>query len=241
MRGTMTYKDLTILFEDNHVLVAVKPIGVPAQSDKTGSPDMLSMLKEYLIEKYNKPGDAYLGLVHRLDRMTGGVMVFAKTSKAAERLCEAIRQNEVEKKYLAVLDGVPRFKRDKLTCYLKKYASTNTVKVVPELTEGAKYAELDYKVLDDKDNKALVAVKLVTGRTHQIRVQMADMGTPISGDRKYGFGKMQDYPLALWATELKFVHPISGQNMVFRVYPPETQPWLRFNVEQFLGYNSTII
>ena len=117
----MTYKDLTILYEDNHLLVAVKPYGVPVQADESGDPDMLPMLKQYLVEKYSKPGEAYLGLVHRLDRPTGGVMVFAKTSKAAARLSEAIRNGEVEKHYLAVVEGAPRFKADKLRCSLKKF------------------------------------------------------------------------------------------------------------------------
>ena len=139
----MTYKDLQIIFEDNHLLVAVKPIGIPTQADASGDPDMLSMLKAYLVDKYDKPGEAYLGLVHRLDRPTGGVMMFAKTSKCAERMCEAIKNGDVDKKYLAVLDGVPRYKSDKLTCYLKKFADTNNVKLVPALTEGAKYAERD--------------------------------------------------------------------------------------------------
>lgn len=231
----MTYKDLQIIFEDNHLLVAVKPIDVPVQADASGDPDMLSMLKAYLVEKYNKPGDAYLGLVHRLDRPTGGVMMFAKTSKCAERLCEAIRNGEVDKKYLAVLDGVPRYKADKLCCHLKKFPDTNTVKIVPALTEGAKYAELDYKVLCEKQNHSLVSVKLITGRGHQIRVQMAGMGTPIVGDRKYGNDQKSKYPLCLWATELRLHHPISGKTMVFRVYPPETAPWTAFNMDVYLN------
>ncbi|MDE5601185.1 MAG: RluA family pseudouridine synthase [Clostridia bacterium] len=230
----MTYKDLQIIFEDNHLLVVVKPADIPVQADESGDPDMLTMLKAYLVEKYNKPGDAYLGLVHRLDRPTGGVMVFAKTSKAAERICEAIRNGEVDKKYLAVLEGVPRYKSDKLRCYLKKFSNTNTVKMVPALTEGAKYAELDYKVLAEKQNYSLVSVRLITGRGHQIRVQMAGMGTPIVGDRKYGNPEKSNCPMCLWATELRFTHPVSGKTMVFRVYPPEIAPWTAFNVDAFL-------
>ena len=149
----MDHKDLKILFEDNHLLVVVKPYGVPVQADGSGDPDMLTILKGYLVEKYSKPGEAYLGLVHRLDRPTGGVMVFAKTSKAASRLSEAIRNGEVEKRYLAVVEGAPRFKADKLRCWLKKFPEQNLVKMVPALTDGAKYAELDYKQLAyDKAN-----------------------------------------------------------------------------------------
>lgn len=230
----MNYKDLQILFEDNHLIVAVKPMDVPVQADDSGDPDMVNMLKAYLVEKYNKPGDAYLGLVHRLDRPTGGVMMFAKTSKCAERLCEAIKNGDVDKKYLAILDGVPRYKADKLTCYLKKFPDTNNVRIVPALTEGAKYAELDYKVLSEKQGRSLVSVKLITGRGHQIRVQMAGMGTPIVGDKRYGNGMKSKLPLCLWATELRFSHPISGKTMVFRVYPPEIEPWTAFNLDMFL-------
>lgn len=236
----MTYKDLQILFEDNHLLVAVKPADIPVQADASGDPDMLTMLKQYLVEKYNKPGDAYLGLVHRLDRPTGGVMMFAKTSKAAERICEAIKNGEVDKKYLAVLDGVPRYKADKLRCYLKKFSDTNTVKIVPALTEGAKYAELDYKVLCEKQGYSLVSVKLVTGRGHQIRVQMAGMGTPIVGDRRYGNGENTKLPMCLWATELRLNHPVSGKTMVFRVYPPEIAPWTAFNVDAYLRITAPV-
>lgn len=235
----MDYKDIEIIYEDNHILVVVKPYNVPVQADESGDPDMLTMLKKYLVETYNKPGDAYLGLVHRLDRPTGGVMVFAKTSKAAARLSEAIRNGEVEKKYLTVVEGAPRFKADKLRCYLKKFPEQNLVKMVPALTEGAKYAELDYKQLayDKTNNVALLFVNLITGRGHQIRVQMAANGTPILGDGKYGRGERLKLPLCLWATELRFAHPVGGKQMVFRVYPPDAVPWNLFDIEQYLGIN----
>lgn len=235
MDRIMTYKDLKIVFEDNHILVAIKPADIPVQEDASGDPDMLTMLKEYLVEKYNKPGDAYLGLVHRLDRPTGGVMVFAKTSKAAARLCEAIRNGEVEKRYLTIVEGAPRYKADKLTCYLKKFPDSNIVQIVPALSEGAKYAELDYKVLCTKPNVSLLLVNLITGRGHQIRVQMSGMGTPIVGDRKYGSNEKNNYPLCLWATELRFRHPVSGKEMVFRVYPPEIAPWTAFDMDAYLN------
>lgn len=235
----MNYKDLKILYEDNHILVTVKPYGVPVQADASGDPDMLTLLKDYLVEKYNKPGEAYLGLVHRLDRPTGGVMVFAKTSKAAARLSEAIRNGEVEKHYLTVVEGAPRFKSDKLRCWLKKFPDQNMVKMVPELTEGAKYAELDYKQLahDKTRNISLLSVNLITGRGHQIRVQMAANGTPILGDARYGHGERLKLPLCLWAAELRFVHPVGGNTMDFRVYPPDTVPWNLFDIEQYLGVN----
>lgn len=231
----MTYKDLKIIFEDNHLLVVVKPENVPVQADESGDADMLTLLKQYLVEAYSKPGDAYLGLVHRLDRPTGGVMVFAKTSKAAARLCSAIAEGEVEKRYLTIVEGTPRYKADKLCCHLKKFPESNTVKIVPALTEGAKYAELDYKLLSTKNNVSLLLVNLITGRGHQIRVQMAGMGNPIVGDKRYGNGERLKLPLCLWATELRFAHPVSGKQMVFRVYPPEVMPWTMFDMDTFLN------
>lgn len=233
----MDYKDLQVLFEDNHIIVVVKPVNVPSQGDNTGDMDMVTIVKNYLKDKYNKPGDAYVGLVHRLDRPTGGVMVFAKTSKAAERLSKMIQnkeESELEKIYLCVVQGEPREKSAKLVHYLKKYPEQNVVKVVPALSEGAKKAELDYKVLTSKDGMSLVRVNLITGRSHQIRVQMSTIGHPLVGDAKYGTNKLK-LPLCLWATELRFAHPISKQVMTFRVYPPESYPWSLFDIDSFLS------
>jgi len=230
----MKTEELIILYEDNHIIVVLKPQMVPCCPDESGDSNLFECVKEYIRVTYSKQGNVFLGLVHRLDRPTGGVMMFAKTSKCAERLCEAIKNGDVDKKYLAVLDGVPRYKADKLCCHLKKFSDTNTVRIVPALTEGAKYAELDYKMLSEKDGRSLVSVKLITGRGHQIRVQMAGMGTPIAGDKRYGNGAKQRLPLCLWATELRLSHPISGKTMVFRVYPPEIAPWTSFNIDAFL-------
>ena len=230
-------EDLQIIDEDNHLLVVIKPQNVPVQEDESKDKDLLTMLKEYLVEKYNKPGKAYLGLVHRLDRPTGGVMVFAKTSKAAERLCEQIKTGEMEKTYLTVVEGEPRIKADRLSHYLKKDEKTNTVTVCPKLENGAKLAELDYKVLDTKDNLSLVKVKLLTGRSHQIRVQMRTLGTPVYSDLKYGTSTKTKAPtkMALWATDLKFTHPTIKERMAFRVYPPQDEmPWKKFNLDKFL-------
>ncbi len=232
----MTYKDIRIVFEDNHLLVVEKPYGVPVQADSSGDADLLNMLKQYLVESKNKSGNAYLGLVHRLDRPVGGVMVFAKTSKAAERLQEKMQNGDMEKRYFAVVDGIPRFRTDKLKCYLKKDRERNIVSVVPALSEGAKYAELDYKTLATSDNNSLLQVTLVTGRSHQIRVQLANMGNPILGDVKYGRQQQTPYRYpALWAVQLRFDHPISGTPMTFRVFPPKTEPWTNFEIDAFLN------
>lgn len=235
----VTYKDLDIVYEDNHIIVVIKPFNIPSQADATGDPDMLTLIKQYLIDKYNKSGDAFVGLVHRLDRPTGGVMVFAKTSKAASRLSAAIREGEFDKKYLAVVCGFPVQKSGKLEHYLKKDSRNNTVVIAPFSEEGAKRAELDYKVLDNVQGFSLVSINLITGRSHQARVQMASLGTPIFGDLKYGADtRSKGYNLALWATEIKFTHPTTKEKMVFRAFPPEDKsPWKAFDLGKFLNIN----
>lgn len=226
---------MDILYEDNHVIVVLKPQNVPSQADESGDKDMLTMVKEYIKEKYNKPGNVYVGLVHRLDRPTGGVMVFAKTSKAAARLTEQFKNKEAEKTYFAVVCGTLKAKQTKLVNYLLKDEKKNIVKVVPMATTGAKRAELDYTVLEEKDDFSLLKVKLETGRGHQIRVQLSTIGNPIYGDQKYG----KDMPKAnlnLFAVELKFKHPTTGDTMVFRAYPPENlKAWNLFDLEKYLS------
>lgn len=230
------YRDLNIVYEDNHLLVVVKPQNVPSQGDESGDKDMLTLLKEYLADKYDKKGNVYLGLVHRLDRPTGGVMVFAKTSKCAERLTESLQSGEMDKKYLAVVQGELPAKNGRLDNYLYKYSTLNIVKVVPPTTEGAKRAVLDYKCLAVKEGQSLVQIKLYTGRSHQIRAQMSFIGNPLVGDAKYGAIKSKNpTPLALWAYELRFPHPISKESMVFRVYPDvEIAPWSSFDIDSLL-------
>lgn len=225
--------NLQVAYEDNHIIVVVKPQNIPSQEDESKDMDMLTIVKSYIKEKANKPGNVYLGLVHRLDRPTGGVMVFAKTSKAADRLRVQMQEGGFQKRYLAVVNGKPKEKRAKLVHHLLKNARTNTVQVVPELTTGAKRAELEYEVIDEKEKVSLVSVELMTGRSHQIRVQMKHIGCPIYGDVRYGGDKLaKGHNLALWAYELKFVHPTTKENMTFRVYPPEDiVPWSVFNLD----------
>ena len=227
--------DFDILHEDNHILVAVKPQNLPTQADSSGDADFLSLLKDYLKQKYDKPGNVFLGLVHRLDRPTGGVMVFAKTSKAAERLCQAIREGDFEKEYLAVTVGCPKEPKAQLTHYLKKNPLTNVVSVVPSATEGAKRADLVYEVLETKGRVSLLKVRLLSGRSHQIRVQMAHIGCPVFGDVKYKGDIARGYPLALWAEKLAFTHPVTKERMVFLAYPPEEkEPGKRFELSNHI-------
>jgi len=219
-----------IIFEDNHVIVVIKPQNMPTQEDESKDKDLLNIIKEYL-------PTAYCGLVHRLDRVTGGVMVFAKTSKAASRLSEQIKEGRVQKKYLAVVVGEPKSRQGKLENYLLKNPKTNVVEVVPSATQGAKRAELDYKILNIvkvKENVvSLVEIDLKTGRSHQIRVQMANIGCPVFGDKKYGGDKLaKGWNTALWAHELVFAHPTTQDVMKFVVNPPETTPWDRFEFDR---------
>lgn len=221
----------TVLFEDNHVLVAVKPQNVPTQADSSGDDDFLSMLKRYLIKKYNKPGDAYLGLLHRLDRPTGGVMVFAKTSKAASRLSEQIRGGDFEKTYAAVTVGRPN-RTGEIEHYIVKDEKTNTVTLAPSTLAGVKRAVSHVSIVDESGGLTLVSVKLITGRTHQARVQLKALGAPIVGDKRYGGDKYLPAPhLALWAYKLAFTHPVSGEVLRFIALPPEEQPWTEFNTD----------
>ncbi|MCM1368409.1 MAG: RluA family pseudouridine synthase [Roseburia sp.] len=220
-----------ILFEDNHLLVAVKPQNVPTQGDSSGDADFLNMLKQYLVKKYNKTGDAFLGLVHRLDRPTGGVMVFAKTSKAAARLCEQIRTGGFEKTYAAVVVGRPN-RTGKVEHYLFKDEQNNIVTIAPSSLDGAKKAESVVDIAAEDGGLSLVTIKLITGRTHQARVQLKALGSPIVGDAKYAQKKyVKSKHLALWAYKLVFSHPVSGDKMTFLSVPPQEFPWSAFNTD----------
>ncbi|MBR1968482.1 MAG: RluA family pseudouridine synthase [Clostridia bacterium] len=225
--------ELIILHEDNHIIVVLKPQNVPTCEDASKDKDLLNMVKDYIRVTYNKTGNVYLGLIHRLDRPTGGVMVFAKSSKAASRLSEQLRNGDFEKRYLTVLVGTPKEERATLKHYMKKNAVNNMVYVCPATVDGAKYAELEYSVLDSKDGLSLADVRLHTGRSHQIRVQMNAIGTPVYGDMRYGGEKAKKGYLALWAYYLSFTHPVSKEKMVFRVQPPkDNAPWSNFDTER---------
>ncbi len=209
---------VNVLYEDNHLLVVVKPYGVPSQADETGDEDMLSLCKAYIGEKYGKPGNVYLGLVHRLDRPTSGVMVFARTSKAAARLSAQMQNGAFEKTYLAVLTAVPPDSGGELWHYLKKDEKTHIAGVSDRPIAGAKKAGLEYTVLAEKDGLILVRVKLLTGRFHQIRAQFAHVGAAVYGDMKYGARNVKA-PLALFASRISFDHPTTGERMTFTAKP----------------------
>lgn len=237
MADKITSDDIIILFEDNHILVAVKPQNVPSQADESGDMDMLTLLKDHIRKNSNKAGNVFLGLVHRLDRPTGGIMIFAKNSKSAARLSKAIAEDEMEKKYLTVVLGSMNQQQGTLVNYLKKHPSTNNVYVTTFGAEGAKRAELSYKVLDSHvGSVSLLEVKLATGRSHQIRVQLQAQGNPVFGDARYGGDRLaKGHNLALWAASLTFYHPVTKDRMVFVAYPPtDKEPWKRYNLTKHL-------
>ena len=217
---------LKVIYEDNHIIVVEKIPNVPSQSDKTGDIDMLTMVKQYIKEKYNKPGNVYLGLVHRLDRPVGGIMIFAKTSKAASRLSDQVREKVFKKKYLAVVDGKIENKSGTLEDYLYKDERNNISKVVNKGKKNEKFAKLDYDVIkyDAVKNLSLVKVNLHTGRHHQIRVQLSNFGHSIFGDQKYGT-RGQGKQIALWAYELTIKHPITKEEMTFKDLPESVGTW----------------
>ena len=218
---------LNVIYEDNHIIVVEKPANIPSQKDNTNDIDMLTIIKDYLKEKYDKKGNVYLGLVHRLDRPVGGIMVFAKTSKAAARLSDQIRKNEFKKTYIAIVEGALKQKQGTWKDYLIKNEKTNITTTTTK--EKGKEAILDYKVIDEKNNLSMLKINLKTGRSHQIRVQTSSRGYPIVGDSKYGKneGKIN---IALFAYELSFIHPTKKEQMTFKLNLPNRYPYNIFNL-----------
>ena len=213
---------MKILYEDNHLLVVVKEINIPVCADDSHDLDLLNMLKQYLKEKYHKPGNVYLGLVHRLDRPVSGVMVFAKTSKAASRLSKQIRTNKLEKQYHAVVLGKVD-DNGKYEDKLLKDSKDNTTKV----DKNGKLSILEYQLIkyDEKTNYSLVKINLKTGRSHQIRVQFASRKHYLYGDQRYNPFVKEKQQIALCATKLSFFHPISKEKVTFEIPLPNIYPW----------------
>jgi 23S rRNA pseudouridine1911/1915/1917 synthase len=224
-------QEINIIYEDNHIIVVEKPVNIPVQQDKTNDIDMLSLIKEYIKEKYNKPGEVYLGLVHRLDRPVGGVMVFAKTSKAASRLSESIRNKDFSKNYLAVVNGKIEPNIGKLDNYMFKNEALNMSYITDASNKNAKLASLAYEVIDVNENKSLVKIILETGRHHQIRVQFANFGHSLYGDQKYGSGP-KNTQIALWAYKLEFKHPTKDEIMSFLCLPKDIGIWKKFDLHK---------
>ena len=221
------YQDINILYEDNHLLVVVKPANIPTCLDSSNDKDLLSLMKEYIKDKYQKPGNVYLGLVHRLDRPTEGIIVFAKTSKAAERLNKQINNKEFTKTYYAIVEGIPK-EKDTLKDYLYKDEKTNTSYVAND--NKGKLALLEYTTIKSVNNLSLLKINLLTGRHHQIRVQFSSRNYPLYGDHRYNKSFINDTKtnLALVAKELSFYHPITKELLHFEIDLPKKYPYTLF-------------
>lgn len=223
---------LDVLYEDNHVIVVKKPVNVLSQSDKTEDIDMLSMVKQYVKEKYNKPGNVYIGLVHRLDRPVGGIMVFARTSKAASRLSKQVADHTLRKTYLAITSSVLSKKSDEWVDYIAKKSNGNSF--VTDKEHG-KIAKLSYEVIASNNQHSLVKINLETGRHHQIRVQFSSRGYALCGDQRYG--KEDRTQIALWAYKLSFIHPTTKEVLEFECLPPEQGWWTEFTLSKNVNIN----
>ena len=226
MKIVSTKDNLQILHEDNHIIVVNKRVGDIVQGDKTGDKPLSEIVKEYIKEKYNKPGEVFLGVVHRLDRPTTGIVVFAKTSKALTRLNELFSNRETQKTYWAVVKNRPSEKETNLIHFLKRNEKNNTSKAYLKEIPDSKKASLDYKIIKELDNYFVLEINLHTGRHHQIRAQLAAIGSPIKGDLKYGFDRSNpDGGIHLHARKLIFVHPVSKEIMTLVAPAPSDAIW----------------
>ena len=230
-------KAFHVIYEDNHLLIVNKAAGVLVQGDSTGDVPLVDILKDYIKEKYDKPGEVFLGCVHRLDRPVSGLVVFARTSKALERMNELFRKRDIQKTYWAVVRKRPPLKQDKLVHWLEKDETRNIVTAHDRPMGDALKAELSYRVVGEINKHFLLEIKPITGRPHQIRVQLAAIGCPIRGDVKYGYGKFNhDNNLNLHARRLYFIHPVKNEPILCRAALPNDPFW-----EEFLTIDDEII
>jgi len=226
-----TLHNLQVLFEDNHLIIVNKQVGDIVQGDKTGDTPLSDIVKAYLKVKYAKPGNVFLGVVHRLDRPTSGIVVFAKTSKALERFNKMLRDKKVTKTYWAVVKNKPSKDSDTLINFLKKNPKNNKSTVFKTQAEGSKKGILHYKLLKSLNNYHLLEVDLETGRHHQIRCQLAAIGCPIKGDLKYGFNRSnKDGGIHLHAREIEFTHPVSKVYKTITAPTPKDIIWQACNL-----------
>ncbi len=224
-----TAENLKILYEDNHLIIINKRTGDIVQGDKTGDKPLSEVVKAYISKKYHKPGKVFLGVVHRLDRPTSGIVIFAKTSKALERLNKMLREKTIKKTYWAVVKNTPGKEKDTLIHYLKKNPKNNKSTAFTQKTEGAKRAVLHYKTLKKTENYTLLEIDLETGRHHQIRCQLSKIGSPIKGDLKYGFNRSnKDGGIHLHARKISFIHPVKREEISVTAPVPEKVVWRLF-------------
>lgn len=222
-------KPFTVIYEDNHLLVVNKAAGILVQGDETGDIPLVELAKKYIKEKYNKPGAVFLGVVHRLDRPVTGVVVLARTSKALERMNELFRDRETKKTYWAIVTSKPKHDAGTLVHWLSKDEKKNKTTAYSKETAGALRSELNYKIIAQTDGQWLLEVNPITGRSHQIRVQLASMGCVIKGDLKYGAETANsDSSICLHAKKLEFIHPVKKEKIVLEVNPPSNGFWNNF-------------
>ncbi len=220
---------INVLYQDNHLIAAYKPAGVPVQSDPTGDISLQEMVKAYIREKFQKPGEAFCGLIHRIDRPVSGVVVFAKTSKALERMNALFKDRKIKKIYWAAVGQNPPQHQQRLIHWIKKNSETNTVKAYTKMVSGSKEAELEYCVISESGGFYLLEVQPHTGRPHQIRAQLSKIGCPIQGDIKYGFPQRNsDRTICLHARRLEFIHPVKNEPVVIEAPLPRNEAWQRF-------------
>jgi 23S rRNA pseudouridine1911/1915/1917 synthase len=226
MKTVSNKSNLQILHEDNHIIVINKRVGDIVQGDKTGDKPLSEVVKEYIKNKYNKPGEVFLGVVHRLDRPTTGIVVFAKTSKALERLNKMFSERETQKTYWAVVKNKPPKNEDNLIHFLKRNEKNNTSKAHLKEVPESKKASLDYKIIKELNNYFALEINLHTGRHHQIRAQLQAIGCPIKGDLKYGFDRSNpDGGIHLHARKLHFIHPVSKEEITVIAPTPKEVIW----------------
>jgi 23S rRNA pseudouridine1911/1915/1917 synthase len=226
MKIISTKSNLQVLHEDNHIILINKRVGDIVQGDKTGDKPLSEVVKEYIKEKYNKPGEVFLGVVHRLDRPTTGIVVFAKTSKALSRLNELFSNRETQKTYWAVVKNKPSKKEDILVHFIKRNEKNNTSKAHNNEVPNSKRASLDYAIIKELNNYFALEINLHTGRHHQIRAQLSSIGCPIKGDLKYGFDRSNpDGGIHLHARKLVFIHPVSKELLTIVAPTPEDVIW----------------
>ena len=226
MKIVSNKSNLQVLHEDNHLIVVNKRVGDIVQGDKTGDKPLSEVVKEYIKEKYNKPGEVFLGVVHRLDRPTTGIVVFARTSKALSRMNELFSNRETQKTYWAVVKNKPEKSKDKLVHYLKRNEKNNTSKAHLNEVPDSKLASLEYQIIKELNNYTALEIELHTGRHHQIRAQLAAIGSPIKGDLKYGFDRSNpDGGIHLHARKLSFIHPVSKEALTIVAPTPDDVVW----------------
>jgi 23S rRNA pseudouridine1911/1915/1917 synthase len=220
---------LQVLYQDNHLIAVNKPAGIPIQGDPSGDTSLLDMVKEYIRLTFNKPGEAFCGLIHRIDRPVSGLSIFAKTSKALERMNAMFKERHIQKTYWAVVGQNPPSHQATLQHWIRKNSENNTVKAYSKFVAGGKEAILDYRVISESGGFYLLEVNPLTGRPHQIRAQLSKIGCPIQGDIKYGFNQKNiDRSISLHARSLAFVHPTKNEKILIKAPLPKNEVWQRY-------------